>query len=75
MSRILVTGIEGFAGGHLARHLTSAGHEVIGLHWADAPVGLPGELHRGDVCDFDATRALLEAKGPTASFTSLASAR
>ncbi|MBM3332680.1 NAD-dependent epimerase/dehydratase family protein [candidate division WOR-3 bacterium] len=64
MSRILVTGIEGFAGGHLARHLTSAGHEVIGLHWADAPAGLPGELHRGDVCDFDATRALLETTKP-----------
>jgi GDP-4-dehydro-6-deoxy-D-mannose reductase len=64
MSRILVTGIEGFAGGHLARHLTSAGHEVIGLHWADAPVDLPGELHRGDVCDFDATRALLETTKP-----------
>jgi GDP-4-dehydro-6-deoxy-D-mannose reductase len=64
MNRILVTGIEGFAGGHLARHLTSAGHEVIGLHWADAPVGLPGELHRGDVCDFDATRALIETTKP-----------
>jgi len=64
MSRILVTGIEGFAGGHLARHLASAGHEVIGLHWADAPAGLPGELHRGDVCDFDATRALIETTKP-----------
>jgi GDP-4-dehydro-6-deoxy-D-mannose reductase len=64
VSRILVTGIEGFAGGRLARHLESAGHTVIGLHWADAPAGLPGELHRGDVCDFDATRALLETTKP-----------
>ena len=64
MSRILVTGIEGFAGGHLARHLASTGHEVIGLHWADAPAGLPGELHRGDVCDFDATRVLIETTKP-----------
>ena len=64
MSRILVTGIEGFAGGHLARQLTSAGHEVIGLHWADAQPGLPAQLHRGDICDFDATRALLEATRP-----------
>jgi GDP-4-dehydro-6-deoxy-D-mannose reductase len=64
MSRILVTGIEGFAGGHLARHLADAGHTVIGLHWAAAPAGLPGELHKGDVCDFDATRALLEATKP-----------
>jgi GDP-4-dehydro-6-deoxy-D-mannose reductase len=64
MSRILVTGIEGFAGGHLTRHLASAGHTVIGLHWADAQPGLPAELHRGDICDFDATRALFEATKP-----------
>ena len=64
MSRILVTGIEGFAGGHLARHLADAGHTVIGLHWADAQPGLPAELHRGDICDFDATRSLLESTGP-----------
>jgi GDP-4-dehydro-6-deoxy-D-mannose reductase len=64
MSRVLVTGIEGFAGGHLARHLESSGHTVFGLHWADAPTDLPGELHRGDVCDFEATRTLLEQTRP-----------
>ena len=64
MSRILVTGIEGFAGGHLARHLADARHTIIGLHWADAQPGLPAELHRGDICDFDATRSLLESTRP-----------
>ena len=64
MSRILVTGIEGFAGGHLARHLADARHTIIGLHWADARPGLPTELHRGDICDFDATRSLLESTRP-----------
>jgi GDP-4-dehydro-6-deoxy-D-mannose reductase len=64
MSRILVTGIEGFAGGHLARHLAASGHAVVGLHWADAPAGLPAELHRGNICDFDATRSLLEQTKP-----------
>jgi len=64
LSRILVTGIEGFVGGHLARHLSALGHSVIGLHWADATPGLPAELHRGDICDFENTRALLEATRP-----------
>lgn len=64
MSRILVTGIEGFAGGHLARHLASSGYAVFGLHWAEAPAGLPGELHKGDVCDFESTRSLLEQTQP-----------
>jgi GDP-4-dehydro-6-deoxy-D-mannose reductase len=64
MSRILVTGIEGFAGGHLARHLADTGHAVIGLHWADAQPGLTAELHRGDICDFDATRSLLDSTRP-----------
>jgi len=64
MSRILITGIEGFVGGHLARHLAASGHSSIGLHWADAPVGLPAELYPGDVCDFEATRALIERIRP-----------
>lgn len=31
MSRILVTGAAGFIGFHVARHLTSAGHSVLGI--------------------------------------------
>ena len=34
--RVLITGIAGFAGSHLAEHLVAAGHEVYGTQ-------LPGE--------------------------------
>jgi GDP-4-dehydro-6-deoxy-D-mannose reductase len=52
MSRVLVTGIEGFVGQHLARHLRKHGHEVIGLHYAPAAPGLAEKLYQGDVRDF-----------------------
>lgn len=29
--RVLITGAAGFAGGHLARHLAAAGHELVGV--------------------------------------------
>lgn len=36
--RILVTGAEGFVGGHLLRTLAREGdHEIVGAHWAGAP--------------------------------------
>ena len=66
MSRILVTGIEGFVGGHLARQLANDGDTVIGLHFTDAPTGIPAELHRGNITDFDATRTLLDSTRPEA---------
>jgi nucleoside-diphosphate-sugar epimerase len=64
VSRILVTGIEGFAGGHLARHLSSVGHSVIGLHWAEPNEALPAELHKGDIRDFDGMTELIRTTQP-----------
>lgn len=37
--RIFITGIEGFVGHHLARHLVSSGHEVLGCYFDEASVG------------------------------------
>lgn len=66
MKRILITGIEGFVGGHLCRHLSAAGMTVIGLHWAEVTTQLPAELHRGNICDYDKVKELLSATKPDA---------
>ena len=43
---VLITGVNGFIGTHLARHWSSLGYTVYGTarHWPDPPAGLP--LHR-----------------------------
>jgi nucleoside-diphosphate-sugar epimerase len=40
---VLITGVNGFLGTHLARHWSSLGHSVYGAarHWPDPPAGLP----------------------------------
>lgn len=62
--RVLVTGIEGFVGCHLARHLNSLGLEVVGLHWQDPAEPLPARLVRGDVRDPTALHAMLADTRP-----------
>lgn len=45
--KALITGITGFAGGHLAEHLLAAGDEVLGCSASGAwPPGAPDELRR-----------------------------
>ncbi len=48
--RVLIPGIGGVLGQHVARHLLAQGHEVIGIDrrpWHDAPPGI--ELHNVDI--------------------------
>ncbi len=65
MNRVLITGIEGFVGKHLAKQLSEEGWQVIGLHWAAVTEPLPAELYRGDVCDYPAVLSLLEKTRPS----------
>ncbi|MBI2887403.1 MAG: GDP-mannose 4,6-dehydratase [Chloroflexi bacterium] len=71
--RALITGVGGFAGGHLARHLLEQGLEVHGaVRPGRAPaLGLLQEsvaLHEADLLDKDQTRKALEAAAPELVF-------
>ena len=37
--RVLITGVTGFVGGHLAEHLLASGDEVVGLSQLGAVAG------------------------------------
>ncbi len=58
--KVLLTGIAGFIGSHVAEHLIRAGHEVVGMDDLSGgfPENVPAQAHfvEGNVCD----RALAE---------------
>ena len=56
--RVLITGIEGFVGGHLCERLSAEGHEVWGTTLEDPPPDRPRWL-RCDVRDLDQVRGAL----------------
>lgn len=63
--RVLVTGITGFVGHHLARLLHDQGHEVAGLVLGpDEPVPDGVTVHRGDITDPAAVAAAVAAARP-----------
>lgn len=70
--RALITGINGFAGGHLAEHLLRQGWEVAGLA-LDPDPSLPAlrgqvTMHAADLLDAAATQLALEGARPDALF-------
>jgi uncharacterized protein (TIGR01777 family) len=52
--KILITGVSGFIGGHLARTLAADGHQITGIGGRKAPAGL--DLERIDYIGADTTR-------------------
>jgi GDP-4-dehydro-6-deoxy-D-mannose reductase len=64
--KVLVTGVSGFVGQHLARRLHARGDEVVGSYWPE-PVEVPGvELHPADVCDRGAVERIVRRVRPEA---------
>ncbi len=61
--RVLITGVTGFIGCHLARQLEAAGAEVFGLA-ADQPNQVVGELFDVDICDYQALSRVVDRCGP-----------
>lgn len=62
--RVLVTGVSGFVGRHVARQLLDEGSEVSATVWGET-LEVPGvELHEADVRDRAAVEAVVEAVRP-----------
>ncbi|MFG1989083.1 SDR family oxidoreductase [Actinoplanes sp. NPDC048988] len=59
--KILVTGVTGTVGGHVARQLSGRGHQVVALVRDPAKADLPADitLIQGDLTDADAVRRAL----------------
>jgi GDP-4-dehydro-6-deoxy-D-mannose reductase len=65
--KVFITGVEGFVGKYLARHLASSGFEVHGSYHSDKP-DVEGSLCKLDILDKDALPRLLEKLQPAYIF-------
>ncbi len=72
--RVLITGITGFVGSHLAERSLAAGDEVHGLAFEEPPyrnlhaVVADVRVHRGDIRDAASVRAAVDAARPDVVF-------
>lgn len=64
--RVLITGITGFVGSHLARRLQDGGHEVSGLATDPARSPLGVSVRSTDVTDVEALREVIDELDPEA---------
>lgn len=64
--RVLITGIAGFVGSRLARHLLERGDQVSGTYLDVAPVMDGVDLYEADVADRDAVERAVRAAEPDA---------
>lgn len=64
--RVLVTGVGGFLGGHLAGRLLDRGHHVIGTTWGTSSDLQRVELHEVDLLDAAGLTAVVRNASPEA---------
>ena len=66
MSKVLITGADGFTGRYLAKELSNAGHEVHGLIHLPVLHGVEGvaQLHVANLCDLPALSAVMRDVQP-----------
>jgi GDP-4-dehydro-6-deoxy-D-mannose reductase len=64
--RILITGVNGFVGGYLAKYLISQGEDVAGIHRTEDKSAKVGKLKlfEADLKDFKATSAIIKKYKP-----------
>lgn len=68
--RVLITGITGFAGSHLAERFVASGEEVHGFAFEEPPypnlaaIAQDVRIHRGDITSLDDLRAAVNASDP-----------
>lgn len=67
MKKVLITGVEGFVGSHLAEYLSKKKYKIFGIHFAE-PIKRIGKLYRCDIRDYARTFKIIKEIKPDAIF-------